>query len=117
MHALESSGVKHLPLEVKAYPRGRFLSVPSAPFTGTPLIHGTFHHPLGAQQLSTVMKAVMTSVYKGGFDRHAGSSAAAAGGSDLLLVMRTARWSSFKTFRKFYVRAHITDAQRCGAMD
>ncbi|WP_296433253.1 hypothetical protein [Yoonia sp.] len=121
--ALESSGVKHLPLEVEAYPRGRFLSVPLAPFTGTPPIHGTFHHPLGAQRLSTVMKAVMTaagvdtSVYKGGSGRHAGSSAAAAGGSDLLLVMRTARWSSFKTFRKFYLRARITDAQRRGATD
>jgi hypothetical protein len=121
--ALESSGVKHLPLEAEAYPRGRFLSVPLAPFTGTPPIPGTFHHPLGAQRLSTVMKAVMTaagvdtSVYKGGSGRHAGSSAAASGGSDLLLVMRTARWSSFKTFKKFYLRARITDAQRRTATD
>jgi hypothetical protein len=46
--ALESSGVKHLPLEVEAYPRGRFLSVPLAPFTGTPPIPGTFHVPLGS---------------------------------------------------------------------
>jgi hypothetical protein len=67
------------------------------------------------------MKAVMTaagvdtSVYKGGSGRHAGSSAAAAGGSDLLLVMKTARWSSFKTFKTFYLRARITDAQRRAA--
>ncbi len=52
--ALESSGVKHLPLEVEAYPRGRFLSVPLAPFTGTPTIHATFHHPLDTQRLPTV---------------------------------------------------------------
>ena len=60
---------------------------------------------------------VDTSVYKGGSGRHAGSSAAAAGGSDLLLVMRTARWSSFKTFKTFYLRARITDAQRRAATD
>ena len=114
---------KHLPLEAEAYPHGCFLSVQLATFTGTPPIHGTFHQPLGAQRLSTVMKAVMTaagvdtSVYKGGSGRHAGSSAAASGGSDLLLVMRTARWSSFKTFKKFYLRARITDAQRRAATD
>ena len=64
------------------------------------------------------MKAVMTdagvdtSVYKGGSGRHAGSSAAAAAGCDLLRVMATARWSSFDTFRKFYLRARITEEQR-----
>ena len=77
--ALESSNVRHLPMEAESHPRGRFLSVPLNPFPGT---IGTFHTPLGAQRLSNVMKNVMkaagvdTSVYKGGSGRSAGSSAA-----------------------------------------
>ena len=89
------------------------------PFPGT---IGTFHTPLGAQRLSNVMKNVMkaagvdTSVYKGGSGRSAGSSAAAAKGVDLMhVLMATARWFSFKTFKKFYLRVRITEQQRCGA--
>ena len=116
--ALESSNVRHLPMEAESHPRGRFLSVPLNPFPGT---IGTFHTPLGAQRLSNVMKNVMkaagvdTSVYKGGSGRSAGSSAAAAKGVDLLHVMATARWSSFKTFKKFYLRVRLTEQQRCEA--
>ena len=118
--ALVESNVKHLPLEAETYPRGRFLSVPLAPFTGTT---GSFHTPLGAERLSNIMKSVMkaagvdTSVYKGGSGRHAGSSAAAFGGSDMLRILNTGRWSSYKTFKKFYLRARITEEQRRAATD
>ena len=115
---LQSSGVRHLPLTAQRYPYGRFLTVPFTKFTEPSGHVGLFHTPLSAERLSTIMKAVMTdagvdtSVYKGGSGRHAGSSAAAAAGCDLLRVMATARWSSFDTFRKFYLRARITEEQR-----
>ena len=105
-------------MEAESHPQGLFLSVPLNPFPGTT---GTFHTPLGAQRLSNVMKNVMkaagvdTSVYKGGSGRSAGSSAATAKGVDLLHVMVTARWSSFKTFKKFYLRVRLTEQQRCEA--
>jgi hypothetical protein len=84
-------------------------------FAGYP---GFWHTPLSAERISKIMKDVMTkagvdtSVFKGGSGRHAGSSAAAAKGDHLLEVMKTARWSSFQTFKKFYLRARITEEQR-----
>ena len=63
------------------------------------------------------MKAagVDTSVYKGGSGLSTGSSAAAAKSVDLLHVMATAYWSSFKTFKKFYLRVQLMEQQRCEA--
>ena len=61
--------------------------------------------------MKNVMKAagIDTSFYKGGSGRSAGSSAAAANGVDLLHVMTTARWSSFKTFEMVYLRVPLTE--------
>jgi hypothetical protein len=114
-NALRAPHIMHLPLEFEEYPRGRFLTLTPQ---SVPNIAGRFHTPLTAMRISTVMKDVMaaagvdTSVYKGGSGRHAGSSAAAAVGDNLLQIMQTARWSSFNTFKNFYLRARITEEQR-----
>ena len=113
--ALQLEPLQCLPLEAERFPRGRFLALSPQAFAGYP---GLWHTPLSAERISKIMKDVMTkagvdtSVFKGGSGRHAGSSAAAAKGDHLLDVMKTARWSSFQTFKKFYLRARITEEQR-----
>lgn len=115
---LDADNVQHLPLQAQRYPHGRFLSLTPTPHRG---IDGSFHQPLGSQRISNIIKGVMTdagvdtSIFKGGSCRHAGSSEAATGGGDLLRIMSTGRWSSFKTFKKFYLRARITAEQRRAA--
>ena len=110
--ALESEGVSHLPLEVdESFPVGRFLALRPTPVPG---LQGTFHVPLGSQRISNLMKAVMslagvdTRVFTGGSGRSAGSSAAAARGDDMLRVLETGRWSSFRNFKKYYLRARLS---------
>ena len=113
--ALKAGETRHLPLSAQPYPYGRFLVLAPKAFIG---VEGKFHTPLSAERISHIMKDVMsaagvdTSVFKGGSGRHAGSSAAFASGSHMLNILERGRWSSFETFRKFYLRSRITAATR-----
>jgi hypothetical protein len=117
--AVAASHPDRLPANAQRYPHGQFLALTPQPFTkddGTVL--GQFHTPLSAQRISKLMKGVMakagvdTSIFKGGSGRHAGASAAFDRGDEMESILLRGRWSSFETFRKFYLRSRISAHQR-----
>ena len=117
--ALHDTNPTLLPPGAQVYPTGRFLSLTTQKFTNHDgSISGKFHTPIGAERISKVMKEVMeaagvdVSKYGGGSGRHAGSSAAFDRGVEMESILARGRWSSFETFRKFYLRSRITAAQR-----
>jgi hypothetical protein len=122
LDAVEASSPNRLPPNAQRYPHGIFLALTPQPFTldDGARLPGRYHTPLSAQRISKIMKDVMfaagvdTSIFKGGSGRHAGSSAAFADGEEMERILARGRWSSFETFRRFYLRARITQAMRAG---
>ena len=113
--ALELANPVRLPLNAMVYPQGQFLALTKQNFVSDDgSVRGRFHKPIGSQRISKVMKFVMeaagvdTAVFTGGSARAAGSSAAFDRRCDIEYILSRGRWSSFETFRKFYLRSRVS---------